>query len=175
MKTAVVLRHAERQDRTNNWSHLSGAGIEQARKAGLRFERFDLVVTSQLPRAVETAVAMGFAVNRTHPGIQDIGDRIMRNLSWDVGFPAWAAAYRADPLVKTYADYVALLVHGWLDEVPADGSLLVVTHGGIVEAMSVGLAPESDFSTLGPVAGYAEGFVAEEQPGGGFRLSGVRA
>ena len=90
MKTAVVLRHAERQDRSNNWSHLSQVGIEQAHRAGSRFERFDMVVTSPLPRAVETAVAMGFAVSRTHPGIQDIGERILEHVRWNDGFAAWA-------------------------------------------------------------------------------------
>ncbi|MBI5949526.1 MAG: histidine phosphatase family protein [Chloroflexi bacterium] len=174
MKTAVVLRHAERRDRSNNWSHLSEAGIEQARKAGSRFERFDLVVASPLPRAVETAVAMGFAVSQTHLGIQDIGERILQHVHWSDGFAAWATAYRSAPLVKSYVDYVGSLLSGWLDEVPEGGSLLVVTHGGIVEAMAVGLGPESDFNQLGPAAGYAEGFVAADQPGGAYSLPAVR-
>ena len=55
-----------------------------------------------------------------------------------------------------------------------DGSLLVVTHGGIVEAMAIGLSPELDFTQLGPVAGYAEGFAAGEQSSGAYGLTVFR-
>lgn len=174
MKTAVVLRHAERQDRSNNWSHLSQAGIEQARSVGSRFDRFDLVVTSPLPRAFETAVAMGFAVTRTHFGIQDIGEQIMQLVNWSDGFPAWAAAYRKAKLVKSYVDYVTSLLTGWLDEVAESGSLLVITHGGIVEAMAAGLLSDSDWAQLGEGAGYVEGFAAVTQPAGTHKLAAVR-
>jgi broad specificity phosphatase PhoE len=174
VKTAVVLRHAERQDRSNNWSHLSEAGIEQARAAGSRFEPFQLVVTSPLPRAVETAVAMGFAVSRTHPGIQDIGDQIARHVAWSDGFSAWAAAYQAAELVKSYVNYVTSLLSGWLDEVSEGGSLLVITHGGIVEAMAVGLCPDWDWARFGATAGYVEGFAAATQASGAPSLRAVR-
>src|SRR5689334_5749261 len=137
MKTAVVLRHAERQDRGDNGSHLSQTGVEQARQAGKRFERFDFVVTSTLPRAVETAIAMGFAPGRTHPGIQD-GDAVADHVRWDAGYAAWGLAYRTAPAVRVYIDDVTSLLWGWLDEVPEGGSLLVVAHGGIVEALAVG-------------------------------------
>ena len=49
MKTVVVLRHAERRDRLDNFSHLAQAGIEQARAVGERFEGFDFVVASPTP------------------------------------------------------------------------------------------------------------------------------
>lgn len=164
MKRAVVLRHAERQDRTDDQSHLSQVGIEQARKAGSAFERFDLVVTSPLPRAVETAIAMGFAVSKTHPGIQDMGEPILAQVRWDAGFAAMAEAYRAMPLVRSYIDYVAALLGFWIDEAPDGGSLLVVTHGGIVEALAVGLCPEFDWTPWSFVSGYVEGFEAVIDP-----------
>ena len=175
MKTAIVLRHAERQDRSDNWSHLSQAGIEQARRAGKKFDRFDLVVTSTLPRAAETAIAMGFAVGRTHAGIQDIGEPIAAHVRWNDGFAAWAAAYRDFAPVKAYVDYVSSLLRGWLDDVPDGGSLLVVSHGGVVEAFAVGLFPDSDLAALGTSAGYAEGFAAVfARPGAAPQLSPVR-
>lgn len=45
-----------------------------------------LVVTSPLPMAVETAIGMGFAVSMTHPGVQDIGKRILEHVGWDDGY-----------------------------------------------------------------------------------------
>ncbi|MFN0095562.1 MAG: histidine phosphatase family protein [Dehalococcoidia bacterium] len=165
MKTAVVLRHAERQDRADNGSHLSQAGIEQARRAAARFARFDLVVTSTLPRAVETAIAMGFAVNKTHPSIQDSGSRVLAAVSFDAGAAAWAAASHSDHLVRAYCDYVASFVDVWLDEVPDGGSLLVISHGGVVDAMAFGLSPNTDWATHGRAPDYVEGFVAEVDRG----------
>lgn len=173
MKTAVVLRHAERQDRSDNWSHLSQKGIEQARRAGSAFDRFDLVVTSPLPRAYETAVAMGFAVSRTHPGIQDIGEPVLQRVKWSDGFRAWAAAYRATSQVRSCVDYLVALLCGWLDEVAEDSSLLVITHGGIVEAMAAGLRPEVDWAEFDGGAGYVQGFSATRQPSGGYELMPV--
>ena len=58
MKTAIVLRHAQRQDLSDPHSHLAQAGIEQAQAASAWCDRFDYVVTSPLPRAYETAIAM---------------------------------------------------------------------------------------------------------------------
>ena len=81
MKTAVVLRHAERQDRSIPQSHLSQAGIEQARVMSARFDRFDFVVASTSPRAFETAIAMGFAVDMTHPSIEQHSEQIMRDVA----------------------------------------------------------------------------------------------
>lgn len=171
MKTAVVLRHAERQDRSNNQSHLSQEGIAQARQAAVAFARFDLVVTSPLPRAFETAIAMGFAVSRTHASLQDIGDLILRQVNWDAGYRAWAKAARSTPAVKAYVDYLGSLLGGWLEDVPGGGSLLVVAHGGSVEAMAAALCPEADWAAPGASAGYAEGFTAAIEEGGGHELA----
>lgn len=174
MKRVVLLRHAERQNRADNSSHLSQAGIVQSRAAGIGFERFDLVVTSPLPRAVETAIVMGFAVHATHPGIQDIGERILVHVPWDAGFAAWAAAYGSVAEVRAYVDYLASLSFGWLDRVAEGGSLLVVSHGGIVEALALGLNPEADGASLGEAAGYAEGFEAVVEHGQAATLRAIR-
>lgn len=175
MKTAVVLRHAERQDRSDNASHLSPLGIEQARKARSGFERFDMVVTSPLPRAVETAVAMGFAVTRTHPGIQEIGERILDHVGWNEGYTAWAAARHEVPVVHSYVEYVGSLLGDWLEELPDGGSLLVIAHGGIVEALATGLCGDASWTTPGASAGYAEGFVALLDADHAPRLSPITA
>jgi broad specificity phosphatase PhoE len=46
-------------------SHLSAEGVALARVVGEALGPFALVVTSASPRAVETAIAMGFAVDDT--------------------------------------------------------------------------------------------------------------
>ncbi len=174
MKTAVILRHAQRQDLSDNQSHLAQAGIEQARAASAWCDRFDYVVTSPLPRAYETAIAMGFAVDRTQPQIQEHSEQIMNDVQWDGGYAGWATAYRSKPSIIAYTDHVGSLLREWLSKVPDGGSLLVVTHGGIVEAMAVGLAPGDDLVAMGAGAGYAEGFRAVGDVGEGFELTPLR-
>ena len=44
-----------------------------------------------------------------------------------------------------------------LDRVPPGEDLFIVTHGGIVEGLTVGLAPNAGLHSLGAEAGYAEG------------------
>lgn len=161
----IVIRHAERRDRADNQSGLSEAGSAQAQAAGARCPPFDLVVTSPLPRATATAAAMGCPVTRVHPALQEIGEQVEAHVRWNAGFRAWADARRAAPAVAAYADGLAALVRGWIEEVPEGGALLVVTHGGIVEAIAAGLAPGSDGEELGPGAGYAEGFEAAFEAG----------
>ena len=174
MKIAVVLRHAERQDRSDNNSHLSQAGVQHARSMGSRFQSFDFVVTSPLPRAFETAVAMGFAVDMTNPGIQEHSEQIMHDVQWDAGYAAWATAYRSKASVIAYVDHVTSLLKIWLSKVPDDGTLLVITHGGIVEAIATGLSPGDDLVHLGEMAGYVEGFEAVSDDSEGYRLKAIR-
>ena len=72
-----------------------------------------------------------------------------------------------------YTDHVTSLLKIWLEKVPEVGSLLVVTHGGTVEAMATGLLPDSDLTELGGWADYVEGFMAVEF-GEGFELTPLR-
>ena len=53
-----------------------------------RFDRFDFVVASTSPRAFETAIAMGFAVDIAHPSIEQHSEQIMRDVPEIGGFSA---------------------------------------------------------------------------------------
>ena len=119
---------------------------------------------------------MGYAVDRTHPGIMEHSEEIMNDLVWDedAGYASWATAYRSKPSIIAYTDHVGSLLREWLTKVPDGGSLLVVTHGGIVEAMAVGLAPEDDLVAMGAGAGYAEGFRAVGDVDEEFELTALR-
>ena len=50
--------------RTPPSEHLSREGVDLARRVGATLGSYDLVVTSDLPRAIETAIVMGYAVDR---------------------------------------------------------------------------------------------------------------
>ena len=61
MPTLEVRRHSDRK--AGGGSQLSQHGVTRARNLGARLGSFDHVVTTVLPRARETAIAMGFAVD----------------------------------------------------------------------------------------------------------------
>lgn len=60
MATLEARRHSPRKN--TGGSQLSQAGVDLARKLGESMGPFTVVATSVVPRARETALAMGFAV-----------------------------------------------------------------------------------------------------------------
>ena len=69
MRTLEVRRHSLVKDHV----HLSQAGIALARRAGAGLGPFDRVLTSHITRTLETAVAMGFAVDEQLAVLGTIG------------------------------------------------------------------------------------------------------
>ncbi len=65
MRTIEIRRHCytKKGDARGKGSHLSAAGVGQARGIGEQIGPFNLVLTSTVPRTLETAIAMGFAVD----------------------------------------------------------------------------------------------------------------
>lgn len=155
MRTLEHRRHGRREPAG---VHLTPEGRSQARHVGRTLPRFDRVVTSPKPRAVETAEAMGFRVDAELPGLGQMPD--------DVGI-------QVDELLpRTFADYVGLVGRSetmrdygrgqeelWrseLDRVPDGGRLLLISHGGIIE-FGAATAAGSRARGWGPVLGHLEG------------------
>ncbi|TME27017.1 MAG: histidine phosphatase family protein [Chloroflexi bacterium] len=65
MRTLEVRRHAytKRGAARGRGSHLSQEGIEQARSIGVSMGPFGYVTASLAPRTLETAIALGYAVD----------------------------------------------------------------------------------------------------------------
>src|SRR4051812_10890120 len=61
MKTLEIRRHSMRKQ--GGGSQLSQEGVDYARRLGASMGPFVRVATSVVPRARETAIAMGFAVD----------------------------------------------------------------------------------------------------------------
>ncbi len=154
MRYLEVRRHTER---VKPGQHLSQAGVDLARRVGDTIGPFDRVITTSLPRAYETAIAMGFAVDEIHDRYHTFGDEITDEITWDAGFPAWARAYRHGGAVTRYCQEVAAYWRSLVSELPDGGTALLVTHGGVIEAGTVGCLPDADFESLGAYCGYCEG------------------
>jgi phosphohistidine phosphatase SixA len=140
MRMLEHRRHA-RPDATR--IHLSRVGTALTRKVGASLPRFDRVVTSPKPRAVETAQAMGFRVDATLDALAET--------------PGDAGVSMEESPPRTFADFVTLVEQSaemagyareqlglWraeLEKVRENGALLLVSHSGVVESGAAAAVP----------------------------------
>lgn len=153
-----VLEHRRHSRRDPTSPHLSAAGIELARRVGRTLGKFDRVVTSPKPRAVETAIEMGLWVDEEIEELATMPD--------DAGFPGdptqlrsfseYLGVYRQSKATARYAREQETV---WLRELlslPEGGRLLLISHGGLIECGTVAALGEM-VATWGEVLGPLEG------------------
>lgn len=154
MKTIEIRRHSIR---SKPGDHLSQEGVALARKVGEKMSPFDFVATSTLPRAFETAIAMGFAVNEQNELMNTYGAEVEREAPWPMPYFHYSEIVKQDGVAARYAyelfDYYVEI----LDRLSDNGSALVVNHGGVVELGVVACLSETDFSAWGEAVDYCEG------------------
>ena len=152
-----VIEHRRHTMRTKPGQHLSQAGVDLARRVGEGVAPCGLVVTSTIPRAFETALAMGFAVDRQAERLAQMPTG--KEVPWDSGFASHAACLRRHPdgVLAAFARELAAFHRDIARELPDGGRALLVSHGGFVEASAVGCLPDLDYSGWGPACNYTEG------------------
>ena len=153
MRTLEIWRHSHRHV---PHPHLSQTGVELARRVGEGLDRFDRVVASTMPRAFETAIAMGFAVDEQIEQLSLMSDDVAVVISWNAGYAAWAQAAQSDPVVARYTQALGSLLRSIMRALPDDGRALIISHGGIVEASTIGCLPPG-MPIGGAACGYCEG------------------
>ena len=160
MKHLEVRRHSKR---AKPGQHLTQWGVTLARLVGAQLGPFARVVTSPLPRCVETAVAMGFAVEEVLPalgGADGLGEHHPQSdeINWDAGWVGMAAIIHAGGALARFAEHQAAC---WLEVVRtlSDGErALIVTHGGgFLSGAAITLLPGAGFERMGAGSGYCEG------------------
>ncbi len=154
VRTLEVRRHTMR---TKPGQHLSQAGVDRARRVGGTVGDFDRVVTSTVPRAYETAIAMGFAVDEQLAALNTLGAGVEQEIDWRRGCAAFAGVARHGGATAAFASRQAALWRQIVLSVPDGGRVLVITHGGIIEAGTVGCLPTADYTAWGPSCDYCEG------------------
>jgi broad specificity phosphatase PhoE len=144
MRYVELRRHTMR---VKPGQHLSQAGVELARRIGNTIGPFNRVITSTIPRAYETAIAMGFAVDEQNEILSLLVDGVEEEVGgWDAGFEAYAQAARRGGVVTDYARQQADYLYAVARALPDEGAALVISHGGVVESQVVGCLPNVDFS-----------------------------
>lgn len=156
MRILEVRRHTMR---AKPGQHLTQAGVDLARRVGSQIGPFQRVVSTVIPRAIETAIAMGFAVDEI---IEDrdlilLNEGVEDEVEWDSGFAAFVDAAQRGGATARYVQKQAAFWRAIVEAVPEGGAALLISHGGVVEAGAVGCLPGVDFRAWGGFCDYCEG------------------
>jgi broad specificity phosphatase PhoE len=154
VKTIEIRRHSMR---SIPGAHLSQEGVALARRIGQDLGPFARVVTSTLPRAFETAIAMGFAVDEQLELMSTYGDYVEQEVPWPQPFAVYAKAVKRDKAAARYAQQLAKYYAELVNYITDGHAALVINHGGVVELGVTASFPGADYEAWGDSVSYCEG------------------
>jgi broad specificity phosphatase PhoE len=159
-----IRRHSKRERPSK---HLSQEGVLLARHVGRRMGPFERVVSSSAWRCVETAVAMGFAVDDIRDDLHmDRADEELPAEVLNLGrFEEFAEAVAGGGRVKKFAEDLCAL---WVEiarGLDRGGKGLVVGHGAMIELGAVAALPQADHGRWGKGLSVCEGVGLEFERG----------
>ena len=112
-------------------------------------------ITSTVPRAFETAVAMGLDVDEQLEQLNPfVGNA---EISWPASFAEFARVISQGGATARFAEAQARLWRSIVQRLPDDRQALIITHGGVVEAGAVACVPDADHCAWGEYCDYCEG------------------
>lgn len=154
-----IIEHRRHTMRTQPGQDLSQAGVDLARRVGMGLGKFDYVLTSTIPRAFQTAIAMGYAVDEQSEELGSLPPPFLDEVAWDAGFGRFAEVAMAIPdgATAAFARRLESLHRDIARRLPESGRALIVSHGGFPEATAVGISATVDCSGWGPACAYCEG------------------
>jgi broad specificity phosphatase PhoE len=141
-------------------SHLSAEGVALARLVGESLGPFASVVTSASPRAIETAVAMGFAVDdvvELPSGYVPGEVAHHQQWSWPHPYRTYAGLVGRGGGLATVAQAHRRSWTGVVAAVPDGAAALVVAHGGGIEPGLVACLPDAEHELWGAPLGHCDG------------------
>lgn len=146
-------------------SSLSQAGVDLARSLGAGLGPFDYVMTSPVPRTMETAPAMGFVVDEVQDmggpdfeeAEQEKGDRHAQRQWGDRAFAIYAELIATGGATARFSGCQGGVWLGVIRRHRPGRLALVITHGGCIEPGLVGLFPDADHTGWGAALSYGEG------------------
>lgn len=179
MPVLEVRRHSIRKH--GGGSQLSQDGVALAREVGTTMGPFATVAASVVPRARETAVAMGFAVDHelvtlaSDPNVYAEASAV----DWaqtESPFGTLASIIAADGAYANYAHSMAAIWRDLLTPLTANDRVLVIGHSGELEAALIACFPTADHSTWGRFFGPCQGacLTFEGEPAHFTRLEFLR-
>lgn len=154
-KQIEIRRHTARHH--DESGHLTQAGVELARRVGATMGDFDTVITSSLPRAAETAIAMGYGIDREIHDLAVVGKEAMDEIDWPMGFGEFVRRMRPGTALARRGDELAELLRSIADELPGGGSALLLSHGAVIEMATIAATPDADHAAWRSHCGHCEG------------------
>ncbi|HEV2783790.1 MAG TPA: phosphoglycerate mutase family protein [Actinophytocola sp.] len=162
MRWLEVYRHSltKKGAARGRGSHLSAAGVDLALRVGARLGPFAVVLTSTAPRTLETALAMGFAVDDTVempsgyvPG--EVGHH--DQWRWPAPYTQYAKLVAAGRGLAAVARTHAGIWRRTVLAVPDGASALIISHGGAIEPALVACLPDADHGSWGRPLAHCDG------------------
>ena len=146
MKTIEIRRHSIR---SKPGDHLNQPGVTLARLVGENLGPFDRVVTSTVPRAIETAIAMGFAVDELNELMSSYSDDVDKEAPWPLSLAGYAEVVRKGGAAAHYANQLLAVYAKLADYLLDERAALVINHGGIAELGATACLPDADHVAWG--------------------------
>lgn len=162
MRSLEVRRHSltKKGVARGRGSHLSSEGVMLARAVGPTFGPVGFVLVGPLPRHLETAIAMGYAVDDVAewpsgyvPGVIEHHDQ----WRWPVPFERYAGLIRTNSALAKVTDEHRRLWIKAIAAVPDGGTALVISSGGAIEPTLVACLPAADFASWGEPFSHCDG------------------
>ncbi|MCK9824737.1 histidine phosphatase family protein [Nocardioides cavernae] len=163
MRSLVVVRHSmTRKGRpaTDSGSHLSSEGVRSARALGDELPAFAHVAVGDQPRHLETAVALGCAVDERIAWPSGYVDRVVAHhdqWAWAEPFRTYAELLASSSALAEMAEAHLAHWHRMLSGVGDDAAVLVVSSGGSIEPVLVAAMPDDDHASWGSAFHHLEG------------------
>lgn len=166
VRVVEVRRHSytKKGESRGVGSHLSAAGVRLARAVGAETGPFEYVAVSAQPRTLETAIAMGYAVDAIGDVVGDVDwDGFLAEVghherwAWEHPFALFATMAKRGGATKRLGEAVRT---AWLDasyRAGTAGAALVVSHGRVIETGLVTCFPDADHHLWGAPFNHCEG------------------
>ena len=160
MSILEIRRHSFRKE--GGGSQLSQKGVDYAREIGATMGPFARVVTSVAPRARETAIAMGFAVDyeritlSADPAVYAEAETLRW---WETAqpFASLAELTHGGGAFGLYAHSLAALWRDVMTPLSPDASALYIGHSGHLETALIACYPNADHASWGSSFAACEG------------------
>ena len=150
------LRHSHREGKN---PHISKKGLTLANEIGKKLPSFDVVLSSSSVRAIETAIAMGFAITDTI----NFDDAMPKTTSQDTNqmgydtFIEYSEKIQSDSRFKDFSMNLVQFLNNKLKLFEKANNVLIISHGGMIEISTIGYLPDIDYSSWGKCVDHCKG------------------
>jgi broad specificity phosphatase PhoE len=155
LRQLEVRRHAQRN---TSGRSLSEEGLGMACYVGQSLPEFDLVVTSELRWAIETAVVMGYSIDTKINAKEYKKDQDDEEISQNASPADYAELIKTSSGIAGWAqaqlEYYLLIIN----KLQEGGKALIISHGGAIDAAAVACFPNANHKEWGPAFGHCEGY-----------------